>query len=212
MQTSVAVAYHSTYGHTAKQAEAVAKGAEQVPGTAVDRISLAGISDRDWELLDRADAIIFGSPTYMSSASADFRAFAQATSKVWADNLRWRDKIAAGFTNSGSMSGDKLHTLVEMALLASQHGMVWVGLDVYGGWNTSEGTPGDPNRLGSWLGAMSQANNDESPESAPVASDLATAEILGARVARIARLHQAGGAYLAENPAEGGALASSDGR
>jgi hypothetical protein len=32
----VAVVYHSGYGHTAKQAEAVARGAASVPGTHVD--------------------------------------------------------------------------------------------------------------------------------------------------------------------------------
>lgn len=43
----------------------------------------------------------------------------------------WRNKIAAGFTNSGAMHGDKLHSLVTMALFAAQHGMIWVGLDLF---------------------------------------------------------------------------------
>ncbi|MBB4933043.1 multimeric flavodoxin WrbA [Lipingzhangella halophila] len=196
MQTIVAIAYHTGYGHTGRLAEAVAKGASEVPGTTVEQHAVDQLTEDDWQALDRADAIIFGCPTYMSSASAAFATFKEATSKVWADNMRWRDKIAAGFTNSGNMSGDKLNTLVQIALLASQHGMVWVGLDRYGGWNTSAGAPSDTNRLGSWLGAMSQSNNDEGPDTAPIGSDLETAAALGRRVARFTKLHRAGDTYL----------------
>ncbi|MFF5210569.1 flavodoxin family protein [Streptosporangium sp. NPDC000396] len=192
MQARIVVAYHSGYGHTAKQAEAVAAGAEKVPDTEVRLVSLTELNDELWERLQEADAIIFGTPTYMGGASAGFRTFVEATSQVWGDNLRWKDKIAAGFTNSGNMSGDKLHTLVDIALFAAQHGMIWVGLAEYGGWNTSQGSPEDINRLGSWLGAMSQSNNDESPEVTPGTSDLRTAEVLGRRVAAITHVQLRG--------------------
>ena len=36
-----------------------------------------------WETLAAADAIIFGSPTYMGGASWQFKKFADASSKVW---------------------------------------------------------------------------------------------------------------------------------
>lgn len=183
MQARVAVAYHSGYGHTAKQAEAVAAGAAQVAGTRVDLVSLAELDETLWESLRAADAIIFGTPTYMGGTSSVFRAFVEATSKVWGDGMQWKDKLAAGFTNSGNMAGDKLHALIDIALFAAQHGMIWVGLAEYGGWNTSAGSPEDLNRLGSWLGAMAQSNNDESPEVVPGPSDLRTAEALGRRVA-----------------------------
>ena len=58
-------------------------------------------------ILDAADAIIFGAPTYTSSISGPFKVFMDATSKKWFAHA-WKDKIAAGFTNSGSHSGDKL--------------------------------------------------------------------------------------------------------
>ena len=92
----------------------------------------------------------------------------------------WRDKVAAGFTNSGAMHGDKLNTLVTLALFAAQHGMIWVGLDLFPGR-----TPDEPNRIGGWLGAMAQSD-DVAPELSPGASDLATAAHLGQRVAEIA--------------------------
>jgi NAD(P)H dehydrogenase (quinone) len=54
--------------------------------------------------------MIFGSPTYMGSASAAFKAFMEATSQRWMEQ-RWAMKLAAGFTNSGSQNGDKQNTL-----------------------------------------------------------------------------------------------------
>ncbi|MFI6284442.1 flavodoxin family protein [Streptomyces sp. NPDC051018] len=191
-QVQIAVAYHSGYGHTARQAEAVAAGAAAVPDTGVRLLPLTALDDELWRTLDEADAIIFGTPTYMGGASAVFRTFVEATSKVWGNDLQWRDKIAAGFTNSGNMAGDKLHTLVDITLFAAQHGMIWVGLAEYGGWNTSSGSSADLNRLGSWLGAMSQSNNDESAETAPCASDLRTAQALGRRVAEVTHVHLRG--------------------
>ena len=65
----VAIAYHSGFGHTAKQAEAVARGAASVPGVHAELHNVAELTDDLWAALDRADAIIFGSPTYMGSPS-----------------------------------------------------------------------------------------------------------------------------------------------
>ncbi len=181
----VAIAYHSGFGHTAKQAEAVARGAASVPGVHAELHNVAELTDDLWAALDRADAIIFGSPTYMGSPSAAFKAFAEGTSKVWADQLRWKDKIAAGFTNSQNIHGDKLNSLIDFVILAAQHGMHWVSLGLYPGWNTSVGSSEDLNRLGSFLGAMAQSNGDAGPEIAPPKSDLETAEALGRRVALV---------------------------
>ncbi len=189
---SVVVAYHSGYGHTAAQAEAVARGAAEVPGASVELRSVAELTDDLWEALDDADAIIFGAPTYMGSPSAVFKAFAEASADVWADNLGWRDKIAAGFTNSKAMSGDKLNSLVDFAVLAAQHGMIWVGLDLYPGWAESTASIEDLNRLGSWLGAMAQSDADLSAEKAPPETDLRTAAALGSRVATVTLRHLRG--------------------
>lgn len=188
----VTVAFHSGYGHTARQAHAVAAGARDVPGTVVDLVSLDHLTDAAWSTLHDADAIVFGSPTYMGSASAVFRAFAEKTSTVMQNNLRWRNKIAAGFTTSGAMSGDKLNTLVDLAVFAAQHGMIWVGLAETAGWNTSRGSVEDVNRLGAWLGAMAQANADLPPDVVPPETDLRTARILGRRVATVTRTFRLG--------------------
>lgn len=179
--TLVAVVYHSGYGHTAKQAEAVARGALSVADTNVALIKVED-SEQYWDDLQKADAIIFGAPTYMGSASAPFKSFMDASSKVCATH-GWKDKLAAGFTNSASQSGDKLGTLQQISIFAAQHGMLWIGLGLMPGNNSSSGKPDDLNRLGSYLGAMAQSNADQGPEFGPTASDLRTAELLGFRVA-----------------------------
>ena len=189
----IAIAFHSGYGHTAKQAEAVAAGAESVPGTVTDLVPLdEPLTDDVWARLTAADAIIFGTPTYMGSPSWVFKKFAEESVRIWAADLAWRDKIAAGFTNSKAMSGDKLNSLVDLAVFAAQHGMIWVGLDIYPGWAESTASIEDLNRLGSWMGAMAQSDADLSAEKAPPATDLRTAAALGARVAQVTHRHLRG--------------------
>lgn len=180
----VSIAYHSGYGHTAVLAEAVRAGAAEA-GAEVHLIKVDEITDEQWETLDRSDAIVFGSPTYMGTASGAFHVFAEATSKRWFGQ-DWKDKLAAGFTNSGSKSGDKLHTLQFFQILAAQHGMNWINLGLHPGWNNSAGSEHDLNRLGVFTGAAAQTNVDEGPD-AVHKSDIATAEHLGRRVTETAR-------------------------
>ncbi|RSS74061.1 flavodoxin family protein [Streptomyces sp. WAC06614] len=190
----VSIAYHSGYGHTAVVAEAVRAGAAEA-GATVHLIKVDEIDDAQWELLDSSDAIIFGSPTYMGTASGAFHVFAEASSKRWFTDA-WQDKLAAGFSNSASKSGDKLHTLQFFQILAAQHGMSWVNLGLKPGWNSSTASENDLNRLGFFAGAAAQTNSDEGPEAVHKA-DLATAEHLGRRVTEQARVVLAGRAALA---------------
>lgn len=179
----IAVVYHSGYGHTQKQAEAVAEGAAKTGA----QVLLVPVSEAEAEAkveaLNAADAIIFGSPTYMGSVSGPFKTWMDGTSKVWG---KWNGKLAAGFTNSASQSGDKLNTLQQLSVFAAQHGMLWVSLGLMPGNNNSKGSVNDLNRLGSFLGAMAQSNADEGPDKGPLQSDLDTAKHLGQRVATLA--------------------------
>lgn len=195
VNVAVAVVYHSGFGHTQALAESVAAGARSVGNTV--NVSLIPVAEAEarGEELDRADAIIFGSPTYMGSVSAEFAKFKDWTSKRWYADA-WKDKIAAGFTGSASWSGDKLNTLSQIMTLAMQHGMVWVGLGLKAGNNHSKGSNDDLNRVGSFLGAMAQANADQGVEGI-AASDFATMEALGKRVAEMARRHKAGTTQVA---------------
>jgi NAD(P)H dehydrogenase (quinone) len=183
----VTIVYHSGYGHTKVQAEAVRDGAAGVSGTEAHLIAVADLGEGSaaWRHLDEADAIIFGCPTYMAGPSAPFKAFMDSTSGRWAEQA-WMDKLAAGFTNSAGVNGDKLHTLASLSLFAMQHSMVWVGLGLLPGDITAEGSPEDLNRLAGFVGAMAQSNADVGPEIAPGGADLRTAAHLGRRVAEAA--------------------------
>lgn len=180
----IVVVYHSGFGHTRRQAEAVAAGAKSLPGSQVSLIPVDEAEARVDELA-AADALIFGAPTYMGSVSAPFKAFMDFSSQIWS-RRGWANKVAGGFTTSASQSGDKFNTLVQLATFAAQHGMVWVGLDLLPGNNSSKGSVNDLNRLGSFLGAMAQANADQDAEQGLIASDLATARHLGERIASVA--------------------------
>lgn len=181
--TQVAIVYHSGYGHTAKQAQAVYEGAAGVPGTRAHLIAVGEV-DGHWDTLAAADAIVFGAPTYMGGASADFKKFADASSKPWFTQ-DWKDKLAGGFTNSSSLNGDKHSTLAYFVTLAMQHGMLWVGTGMLPA-NSSKAQRNDVNRLGAFTGAMAQSDSDVGADVAPPAGDLETARLYGERIARTA--------------------------
>lgn len=171
----IAIVYHSKTGVTGKVAHAVMEGARQQGA----EVLLMKCLEVDNGYLDAADAVIFGCPTYMGSVPADFKKFMDDSSEAWMER-KWCNKIAAGFTNSSAPSGDKLSTLSQIALYAFQHGMVWVGLDIMAG-KTEAGATVPLNRLGSWVGLMTQLNNNTDP--VLIESDLATAHYFGRRIA-----------------------------
>jgi NAD(P)H dehydrogenase (quinone) len=181
----IAIVYHSGLGHTARQAEAVREGVEQVEGAAALLLAIEEAQTR-WSDLSSAEAIIFGTPTYTAGVTAAFKAFEEASTRaVMVKGLGWKDKVAAGFTNSGSRSGDKLATLIQLALFAAQHGMHWINLGLPPANHSTKGSEEELNRLGFWLGAGAQSNVDQGPDLAPPESDLATARYLGRRVAEV---------------------------
>lgn len=187
--TTVAIVYFSGSGHTHLMAEAVAAGAAQVPGTTVELLRIEGsqIVEGRWRneeilnQLNQADAIIFGSPTYMGGVAAQFKAFIDAASQIWFVQ-GWKDKIAGGFTHSGSPSGDKQGTLLYLAINAAQHGMIWVGnIEPNSAY---VGKDDEVNRLGSYLGVMGQSLVDMSGKPPELnGGDRLTAEKLGFRIA-----------------------------
>jgi NAD(P)H dehydrogenase (quinone) len=185
--TKIAIVFHSGYGHTAKQAEAVCAGAAGAAGATVDLLAIdaeGNLPDSAWETLAAADAIIMGSPTYMGGPSWQFKKFADASSKPWFGQA-WKNKIAAGFTNSASLNGDKLSTLHYFFTLAMQQSMIFVGTGLMPA-NSSKAQRNDVNRMGSFSGAMAQSDSDVGADVAPPAGDLETAKLFGARVAETA--------------------------
>ncbi len=181
----IAIVYHSGYGHTEVQAKKVLEGAKSVNEISAEIFKAEDLTSAP-EKLNDFDAIIFGSPTYMGSLSAPFKAFMEATSKLWFKQ-EWKNKIAAGFTNSHSLSGDKLNSLIQLAVFSAQHAMIWVGQSELNQSPEGEAGKNDAvNRIGSFLGAMAQSENAP-PEKTPPSGDLETAKLLGIRVAEITK-------------------------
>jgi NAD(P)H dehydrogenase (quinone) len=183
----IAIVYFSGYGHTAKQAEAVEKGAAGVAGAEVTvfRIDEHGdLPEGALDALGAHDAIIYGSPTYMGGPAWQFKKFADASSKPWFSSA-WKDKIAAGFTNSASVNGDKFSTIAYFFTLSQQHGQIWIGTGLLPS-NKKEHGPDDVNWTAGSAGALAISPSDASPDEAPRSGDLETARLLGERVAQFA--------------------------
>ena len=177
--STITIAYHSGYGHTKKVAEAIAGGVGSVTGVTVHILDVTKVDEAigayssGWEALEASDGILFGAPTYMAGPSAPFKTFADASSKPWF-GWKWKDKMAAGFSNSGSNAGDKAGTLGYLFSLASQHGMIWVSIGLK--------SEGDINRNGFHQGLGTQSDN-ASPEETPGKADLETGRFFGVRFA-----------------------------
>ncbi|MDV5057963.1 flavodoxin family protein [Vibrio diabolicus] len=186
--SKIAIIYFSKTDVTGQLARAIAAGAEQqgikqqgeceilshrIEGSEI--IEGRFVNPHLMDELAECDAIIFGSPTYMGSVAAQFKAFADASSESWYYQ-KWAGKIAAGFTSGGAMNGDQSCTLQYLQTLASQHGMMWVGLD-----KISNSGEQNLNRYGVQGGIVAQGGEGGQLH----ASDVATAEYLGKRVAML---------------------------
>lgn len=187
----ISIVLHSGYGHTQVQAQAVLKGIEQVEGlnASIMNISEHGeLSEDQWQTLDKADAIIMGSPTYMGSVSWQFKRFADTSSKRWFSSS-WKNKLAAGFTNSAAINGDKATTIQYLMTLAMQHSMLWIGTGLMPSSNKNA-QRNDVNYLGGFSGLLAQSPADAGPEEGPLPGDLETAQLFGRRIAEATLLLQ----------------------
>lgn len=177
--SKIVVVYFSGYGHTKMIAEAVAAGAE----ARMLRIDESGnLPEGGWDELARADAIVFGSPTYIANVAWQFKKFIDESSTVWAAQ-GWKNKLAAGFTNSAGMSGDKASTLGVLFAMSQQHGMLWVGMGMMPS-NSKAAKRDDINYVSSFSGLATSTPSDASVDEM-ARGDLDTALRFGQRVAEV---------------------------
>lgn len=147
MSAKVQVIFHSLYGHVYKLAEAVAEGCReagaeaqvlQVAETLSDEIlqkmgaietrkSFAHIPIADPKKLADADAIILGTPTRYGAATAEMRAFLDATGGLWASGALI-GKVGSAFTSTASQHGGQETTLLAMSTFFFHMGMVIAGV------------------------------------------------------------------------------------
>ena len=208
--THIVIVYHSGGNHTALLAQAVHRGAARVDRVTVatHRITAAQMDangrwrdDAISNAILQADGVIFGCPTLMGMVSAPFKAFMEGAFVPWAAQ-GWKDKFAGGFTNSASLNGDKTNTQIQLLVFAAQMGMMWVPMGDHPGANWSGGGADDNNRLGAFLGPMSQAITDLPLEESIPASDLRTGERYGERFASIVRHWCRDGEHATERVAD----------
>ncbi|MBI5444972.1 MAG: flavodoxin family protein [Deltaproteobacteria bacterium] len=152
----VLVAYSSRSGNTAKVAEAVGRGVEEAGGTAVVKRA----PDVGREDLVAADGIVLGSGVYFGSPAAELKEFIDRSVAV---RRKLRDKVGAAFVTGGHHTGGKETTLLSILCALLIHEMVVVG---------------DPLETGGHYGMACHG--------APGPEDERAAELLGARVVKVA--------------------------
>ena len=184
----LAVIYHSAHGHTEHIAMHVLEGARGVPNTDAHLLKAEALAKAPDALLDY-DGYLLGSPTYLGGVTSQFKAFMDATGRLWRTQ-QLKGRLAAGFTVSSLPAGDKQSTLLSMFVFCMQHGMLWVGNPFLP--EQHAGVPYDEaaNRLGSWSGLMAQAGHGASADSF-VAGDIKTARMFGRNFAQT--LHRVAG-------------------
>lgn len=186
--TTVAIVYFSGYGHTNILAEEAAKGV--TAGGATPKLLRIENASQNFDAflgeVAKADAVIFGSPTYMGDVAAGLKAFFEASAKPWMGG-EWNGKVAGGFTNGLTFGGNKDHSLTSMFVLAMQHGMIWVGTgQPLGNMEGNKSAAADKaNRLGYAIGPVAQSDN-AGPDVTPPAGDRETVRLYGERVAKFA--------------------------
>ncbi len=172
--TLVNIIYHSTQGHTERLANAVAEGAQTVPGVSTKVIR---VIEAEPHHVTECQGMVLGSPTHMGNVSAPMKTFMdEIISPIWI-NGGIPGTVGAAFTSSGSIHGDKEFAILAMLITMTQLGMTLVSLPPTGikenkklGYSRGVGT----SVLGSHASMMPK-------------EDLVCAQQLGIRVAEVAK-------------------------
>lgn len=178
--SKIVIPFYSASGHTQRLAEAILGGVKTI-SSEVCLIDVSKLESSSWKLIEQADGIILGSPTFMGGVAGQFKLFLDEFSNrgLWTEQ-KFIDKMAAGFTVATYPSGDKLNTIIQLSIFAAQFGMVWInncGL----GRKVSKNEQ-DYNEWGAWLGLMATSIPDKSKLISEL--DLKCAEQFGIRFAK----------------------------
>jgi NAD(P)H dehydrogenase (quinone) len=196
----ILVVFYSTYGHVYKMAQAVVEGAKKVPGTEVDirqvpetlsddvlekmgaieaKKAFSHVPVCTVEELEKANAVIFGTPTRFGNMCGQMRQFLDATGQLWA-NGSLIGKVGSVFVSSATQHGGQESTILSFHTTLLHHGFVVVGLpySFQGQMRIDEITGGSP------YGASTIAGGDGARM--PSENELAGARFQGRHVAEIA--------------------------
>lgn len=144
MKPYLLILYYSRFGATAKMAQYIAHGVEEVSEleakirtvppirTGLEEDVPKPIPDQGppyatLEDLKSCSGLILGSPTRFGNMAAPLKYFLDGTSSLWLTGML-SGKPAGVFTSTASMHGGQETTLLSMALPLLHHGMVFVGI------------------------------------------------------------------------------------
>lgn len=198
----ILVVFHSVYGHVHALANAVAAGAQEVPGVelVLRRVrefpetvqhmeqekgyayqvyqGLQSIPECTLEDLKEADGALFGSPTRYGNMTAQMKALIDSTAQLWLTG-GMEGKPAGVFTSTASTHGGQETTLVTMMVPLIHLGMIIVGVP-YSAPGMIHTDPRGGTPYGSTTIAGPQGELQPTPE------DLIIARLHGKRVAEAA--------------------------
>ncbi len=147
----ILVVYYTMNGHTHRLAEAAADGARKVGGAKVEmrRVpetlsemelkrrgasaeagqgqAFANVPVCTLEELAEADAVIFGTPSYLGNMSGQMRTFLDSTGDLWRKNALV-GKVGSVFVSSGSQHGGQEAAILSFIPTLLHLGMIVVGL------------------------------------------------------------------------------------
>lgn len=198
---NVLVVYYSLYGHVAALAQAAVEGVHEVSGmtgslrrvpetlspeiiakmgAAEAQKSLSLVPECTLDELEKADAILFGTPTRFGNMCGQMRQFLDATGRIWARG-GLVGKPGGVFCSTGTQHGGQETTILSFMQTLLHHGMVIVGLPYAfaGQTRMDEITGGSP------YGATTLAGSDGSRM--PSENELAGVRFQGRHLAEIAK-------------------------
>jgi len=144
----ILIVFYSTYGHVYEMAKAVAQGAEEIAGADVDIRQVPETLSADVlekmgaveakkvfshvpvctvEELEKADAVIFGTPTRFGNMCGQMRQFLDATGRQWASGSLI-GKVGSVFVSTATQHGGQESTILSFHTTLLHHGFVVVGL------------------------------------------------------------------------------------
>jgi len=167
----IAIVIYSMYGHIAKMAEAVKSGIEaskgtvtiyQIPETLPEAVlqKMYAPPKPDYPIitpdnLKDFDAFMFGIPTRYGNFPAQWKAFWDATGKLWAEGAL-AGKFAGVFVTTGTPGGGQEATVMNSISTLTHHGIVFVPLGYTTAFaqltNLTEPHGGSPWGAGSFAG------------------------------------------------------------
>lgn len=143
MTTKVWIVYYSMYGHVAKLAEEILKGANSVEGVEATLYQVAETLPQevlgkmhappqndavpliDVHKLPEADGFLFGFPTRFGSMPAQFKAFIDSTGQLWQAGSLVGKPVGLFFSTASQGGGQESTALATIPNLVN-HGMLFV--------------------------------------------------------------------------------------